>query len=122
MPLVDAYDHLLLAGAREIRRARSAADAERELARGFRPRVVLLELGADARRTEALAKRMASHPACAAVPIVGVSGDADRLHLTLLNGAAALSTPSQLADLIRVIEDLGLDLIATSAAEPALAC
>ncbi len=121
MPFVERHDHLLLAGAREIRRARSAAEAERELARGFEPRVVLLEIGANAPRGEAVARRMASHPACAAVPIVGISGDEQRLHLTLLNGAAAFSSSSQLADLMRVIEDLGLDVTAPGLEEPALA-
>ena len=122
MSFLDSHDHLLLAGSREIRRARSAADAERELARGFRPRVVLLEIGANAPRGEALARRMACHPACAAVPIVGVSGDEERLRLTLLNGAAALSSPSQLDDLLRVVEALGLDLGAPRVEEPELAC
>jgi CheY-like chemotaxis protein len=121
MPFLDTDQDVLLAGAREIRRARSAADAERELAGGFRPRVVLLDIGANAPRGEALARRMASHPACAAVPIVGVSGDDERLRLTMLNGAGALSSASQLADLLRVIEDLGLDVTAPGADERELA-
>ena len=118
MRYLDPDQDVLLAGAREIRRTRSADDAERELAGGFRPRVVLLDIGTDAPRGEAAARRMASLPACAAVPIVGVSGDEERIRLTMLNGAGALASASQLADLLRVIEDLGLDVTAPAVSAP----
>ena len=106
MPIPDAHEALLLAGAREIRHARTPAEAERELASGFRPSVVLLDVGANAARREAFAERVASHPACSAIPILGISGDDERLRLTLMSDVGALSNPSHLEELLRILEEL----------------
>ncbi len=110
MPIPEDHQALLLAGASEVRLARTPAEAERELSSGFRPSVVLLDVGANAARGEAFAERVASHPACSAVPILGVSGDEDRVRLTLMNDVAALSNPSRLPELLRILEELCLDL------------
>ncbi len=110
MPMTNGHQALLLAGASEIRLARTPAEVERELASGFRPSVVLLDMGANAARGEAFAERVASHPACAAIPILGISGDDERVRLTLMNDVDALSNPSHLPELLRILEDLCLDL------------
>ncbi len=110
MTMPDDHGSLLLAGTSEVRLARTPADAERELSSGFRPSVVLLDVGANAARGEAFAERVASHPACSAVPILGISGDDDRVRLTLMNAVAALSNPTRLAELLRILEELCLDL------------
>lgn len=109
MPIPDDQQ-ALLADASEIRLARTPAEAERELASGFRPSVVLLDMGANAARGVAFAERVASHPACAAVPILGISGDDERVRLTVMNHVDALSDPSHLPELLRILEDLCLDL------------
>ncbi len=110
MPIPEDQQALLLAGASEVRLARTPAEAERELSSGFRPSVVLLDVGSNAARGEACAERVASHPACSAVPILGISGDDERVRLTLMNHVDALSNPSHLAELLRILEELCLDL------------
>jgi hypothetical protein len=108
MPISDVHTAVLLAGAGGIRLARSPAEAERELASGFRPSVVLLDTAAG--RGTAYAEKVASYPACAAVPILGISGNHERLRLTLLNDVGALSDPGHLGELLRILEELCLDL------------
>lgn len=110
MPIPHSHEALLVDSAREIRLARTPAEAERELAGGFRPSVVLLDAGASAARREAFARRVASHPACSAVPILEVSCDDERLRLTLLNEPEVLWSPRRLEELIRILEELCLDL------------
>ncbi len=110
MTMPDDHRGLLLAGTSEVRLARTPADAERELSSGFRPSVVLLDVGTNAARGEAFAERVASHPACSAVPILGISGDDERVRLTLMNHVDALSNASHLAELLRILEELCLDL------------
>ncbi len=110
MPIPDDHQALLLAGASEVRLARTPAEAERALSSGFRPSVVLLEVGSNAARGEAFAERVASHPACSAIPILGISGDEDHVRLTLMNDVDALSNPSHLPELLRILEELCLDL------------
>lgn len=112
MPILDGHEVFLLKGASEFRLARTPAEVERELARGFRPSVVLLYVGANAARGWVLAQRLASHPACSEVPILKLSGDEERLRLTLMNEDASdlLSDPSQLEEVLGILEELCFDL------------
>ncbi len=105
MPTTEEPEAVLLAGSRGIRLARSAAEAERELASGFRPSVVLLDMRAG-RGGEAFVKRVAADPAYAAIPILGFSEGDDRLRFTLMNDACLAPDPAQLEELLRLLEEV----------------
>lgn len=111
MPILDEQEALLLAGARGFKLARTPAEVERELASGFRPSAVVLDVGSNTGRGRALAEKVASHPACKDVPILKLSGDQQRLRLTLVNDpGASLSDPARLEELLAVLEELCFDL------------
>ncbi len=111
MPILDEQETLLLAGARGFKLARTPAEVERELASGFRPSAVVLDVGSNAVRGRALAEKVASHPACKDVPILKLSGDQERLRLTLMNDLGALlSDPARLEELLGILEELCFDL------------
>lgn len=109
--MLNDNEVLLLAGSSEFRLARTLAEVERELARGFWPSVVLLGAGVSDARSRALAERVASRPACSEVPILKLSGDEERLRLTLVNEVGALlSDPPRLEELLRTLEELCFDM------------
>jgi hypothetical protein len=106
MAAPETHPAFLLAGSSELRLAHSAAEAERELAAGFRPSFMLLDLREDRGRGEAFVREVATHPDCSGIPILEISGTGQRLRFTLLNHLEALSRPSQLEELLRILEDV----------------
>ncbi len=97
---------VMLADGGEVRILDSAAQAERELAAGFRPAVVILGAAIQGAGATELARRMAGQ-AAPAIPVLTVSQDADRIRMTLLNDEAASSSgPERLEDLLRALEEL----------------
>ncbi len=97
---------VMLAEGGEVRFLDSAAQAERELAAGFRPAVVILGAAIRGAGATELTRRMADQ-AAPAIPVLSVSQDADRIRMTLLNDeAASPSGPEHLEVLLRTLEEL----------------
>jgi CheY-like chemotaxis protein len=105
MSMLEAHP-FLLASSSGIRLANSSAEAERALASGFRPSVVLLDVRADRAGGEAFARRVAADPTYSEIPILGITGSRDRLRLTLMNDACSLSSPSELPELLEILEEI----------------
>ena len=59
----------------QVQVAASIPEAERILADGFKPSVVVVDLQLDGERGETLIAKMRARPASRAVPIVALSGD-----------------------------------------------
>lgn len=99
-------DVVMLAAAREVRIVGSTREAEGELARGFRPAVVVLGAGVRAAAGNELSRTMARHPSQASIPVLALSGDADRVRLRLVsdNAAAQPPEPDQLEELLALLE------------------
>lgn len=72
-------DVLTMAGVDEVRGAASLDEAEQVLHGGFRPSAVILDLVLDGVGGEKLASDLKADPTRAAVPIIAVSGDPQRL-------------------------------------------
>ncbi len=98
----------MLAGVGETRVVGSAQEAQGALDDGFRPAVVLVGAEVAGPVAEALARRIGSGPARAAVPVLTASGSADRIRLTLVSEAAppAPSIPDQLAIVLGLLDEL----------------
>ena len=100
-------DVVVLAGAREVRIVCSTAEAERELAGGFRPAVVLLGSRLCGPGADEFARRLGADPARPAIPVLAVSGDGDWLRLTsLLGDPPPPAAPEELSSLLEVLEEL----------------
>jgi hypothetical protein len=100
-------DVVVLAGTSEVRIVESTTAAERELASGFRPAVVLLGSEVCGPGAADFARRMGAHPDRATIPVLAVSGSADRIRLTPLNEDLEPPTePEELCGLLQVLEDL----------------
>lgn len=100
-------DMVVLAGTSEIRVVESTLEAERELARGFRPAVVLLGSKICGPGAAEFARRMGADPERAAIPVLAVSGGADRIRFTALSDDLEPPTePEALSSLLQVLEDL----------------
>jgi hypothetical protein len=102
---------VVLAGADEVRVVGSTREAESELARGFRPAVVLLGAGVREAAGRALTREMERHPAQAAIPVLALSGDADRVRLRLVSRRedVAPPEPDELEALLALLEDFLAD-------------
>ena len=107
--MTSSDEALLLADAVEVRLSRSPAEAKRQLAGGFRPSVVLLDVRGET-RGDALVRRVTSDPSYSAIPVMGISGDGERLRCTLMNDVGAFSSLAHLRELLRILEKLCLDL------------
>jgi hypothetical protein len=93
---------VLLAGTREVRIVGSTADAERELAGGFRPAVVLVGSGVCGPGVAEFARRLgADRPP---IPVLAVSHDGEWLRLTALS--EDLRPPAEEEDLSGLLEVL----------------
>jgi DNA-binding response OmpR family regulator len=68
-------DLLVLSGVPVVQAARSTADAERLLERGFRPSLVILDLRLDGESGESFARRLRSDPTHGGMRIIALSGD-----------------------------------------------
>ena len=100
-------DVVMLAGTREVRVVESTAAAERALAGGFRPAVVLLGRELCGPGADEFARRLRSDPDRPAIPVLAVSGDGDRLRLTsLTDDPRPPATLEELSSLLEVLEEL----------------
>lgn len=100
-------DMVLLAGTTEVRTVRSTVEAERELASGFRPAVVLL--GSDLRGAGAseFARWIRSDPDRAGIPVLVISCDAGWVRITLVDEDVRVpARPEELTSILEVLEDL----------------
>ncbi len=97
-------DVVVLAGASEVRVVESTLEAERELASGFRPAVVLLGSKICGPGATDFARRMGADPERAAIPILAVLDGADRIRIRPLN--EDLEPPTELEALSRVLQVL----------------
>lgn len=100
-------DVVVLAGKGEIRIVESTLEAERELARGFRPVVVLLGSEVCGPGAADFARRMGADPERAGIPVLAVSSGADRIRITALD--QELGPPASLEDLsalLQLLEEL----------------
>lgn len=100
-------DRVVLAGADEVRIVDSTDDAERELAGGFRPAVVLLGSRLCGPGAAEFARRLGADPVRPAIPVLAVSGDGDWLRLTsLCEDLRPPAEPDELSSLLDVLEEL----------------
>ncbi len=100
-------DVVVLARAGEVRVVQSTLEAERELARGFRPAVVLLGSKICGAGAADFARRMGADPERAAIPVLAVLDGADRVRITPVNeDLEPPSEPEALSCLLQVLEDL----------------
>jgi hypothetical protein len=100
-------DLVVLAGTGEVRIVESTADAERELAGGFRPAVVLVGSHLCGPGAAELARRLGADPGRPSIPVLAVSGDGDRLRLTSVSDdLPPPSTPEELSRLLEVLDGL----------------
>jgi hypothetical protein len=105
-------DVVVLAGTREVRIVGSTVEAESELASGFRPAVVLMGPGVRARAREEFAVKLGNRPSQAKIPVLAVSGTADKLRLTLVSTDTDAPNPDALADVMMVLDELASELCA----------
>jgi hypothetical protein len=105
-------DVVVLAGIREVRIVDSTLEAESELARGFRPAVVLLGPGVRSPASQEFALQMGRHPSRASIPVLAVTGDEDRVRLTLVSGLDGSRSPGpeELSSIMMVLEELASEL------------
>ncbi len=98
---------VVLAGAREVRVLGSTAEAERALAEGFRPALVLLGRSRCGPEGAELARKLGADPTHPAVPVLAVTGDGDWLRLTALSDdLVPPAAPEELGRLLEVLEEL----------------
>ncbi len=98
---------VVLARVGEIRVVRSTLEAERELAGGFRPAVVLLGSKISGSGAAEFARRMGADPERAAIPVLAVLDGADRIRITPLNeDLEPPGEPEALSSLLQVLDDL----------------
>ncbi len=100
-------DVVVLAGRGEIRVVGSTLEAERELARGFRPAVVLLGSEVCGPGAVDFARRLGADPECAGIPVLAVSSGVDRIRITALD--QELEPPASLEELsalLQLLEEL----------------
>jgi len=100
-------EELVLAGAGEVRMVGSIAEAEREMARGFRPEVVLVGRCLGGRQARRLARAIRAGARRAEVPVLAISGDGGRVHITPVDGALEVpADPEELGGLLRALDHL----------------
>ena len=100
-------DVVVLAGTREVRVVASTTDAERELASGFRPAVVLLGSHVRGPAVAEFTRRMGADPERARIPVMAVSGEAGWIRITSLRDDLEPPTePDALGRLLEVLDDL----------------
>ncbi len=100
-------DVVVLAGAGEVRVVRSTLEAERELARGFRPAVVLLGSKICGDGAAEFARRLGADPERAAIPVLAILDGADRIRITPLNDdLEPPCEPEALSSLLQVLDEL----------------
>ncbi len=100
-------DGVVLARAGEVRVVQSTVEAERELARGFRPAVVLLGSSISGAGAAEFARRMGADPERASIPVLAVLDGADRIRITPLNQDLEPPTePEALSAVLEVLDDL----------------
>jgi hypothetical protein len=99
---------VVLARSAEVRVLGSAREAEGALRAGFHPAAVLLGAGGAGPGMADFTRRLSCDPARAGVPVLAVSGDADRIRMTLVSeGEGAIpSDPEALASLLELLEEL----------------
>ncbi len=102
-------DVVVLAGTREVRIVGSTREAESELASGFRPAVVLVGPGLQRPAAQAFAATLGARPSRAAIPVMRMSGDDDRLKLTLVEPAESPG-PEELSNILMVLDELANEL------------
>jgi hypothetical protein len=99
-------DVVVLAGTREVRVVASMSDAERELASGFRPGVVLLGSRVGGPGVADFARRMGADPE-GAIPVLSMSDEAGWIRITPLDDdLQPPGEPDALRNLLQVLEDL----------------
>ena len=101
--LLTMTDVLLLEGVAEVRVAVSIVEAERILADGFMPSVVLVDLQLDGERGETLITKLRASPTHGAVPIVALSGDYRSLRQLGTTVDRGILKPPDVDDLIAAI-------------------
>jgi hypothetical protein len=97
-------DDVVLAGGEGVRVLGSIWEAERELAGGFRPEVVLVGQRLRGRPARWLASAVRAR-AGQGIPVLAVSGDGGRVRITL-ESEAGPADPEELWSLLRVLDDL----------------
>lgn len=103
--IVDSLAEILTdEGADEVRGARSLAEAERILARGWIPSAIVLDLLLGDGRGETLLHHMHGNPALSRVPVIVVSGDQGALASISGRVARTLLKPVEPALVIRALE------------------
>lgn len=107
--LATLVDLLHLEDVSDVRTARTVPEAERLLAEGFAPQVIVLDLHLGGDRGEALAATLAATPAHCRIPIVALSGDHLALRRTAPAVARALLKPADPWALLQTIEELSGD-------------
>ncbi|HYD40038.1 MAG TPA: hypothetical protein VEB43_04355 [Anaeromyxobacter sp.] len=105
-------DVVVLAGVREVRIVGSTREAESELASGFRPAVVLLGPGLQRPAAQAFAATLGARPSRPRIPVMRMSGDDDRLKLTLVSPPEPAESPGpeELTDIMMVLDELATEL------------
>jgi hypothetical protein len=103
-------DEVVLAREGDVRIVGSTKEAERQLAAGFRPTVVLVGSRLCGPGVEELARRLHADPASMGVPVLSVAGQGGWLRLTAVNEAAeAPAAAEATASLLQVLEELCTD-------------
>jgi len=100
-------DAVVLAGTGEVRVVGSMTEAERELASGFQPAVVLLGSRLRGPAVAEFTRRMGADPQRAGIPVLAVSRDAGWIRITALRDD--LEPPAELdalGNLLQVLDDL----------------
>ncbi len=107
MTIQDLNGEVVLLARAEIRTVGSTADAALALANGFRADVVLLGASVCDAHAAAFARERAADPARAAILVLAVSDEGDRLRLTCLSDdLCARGLDEELGGLLTLLEDL----------------
>jgi two-component system OmpR family response regulator len=104
--LTTLRDVLLLEGVAEVQVAASIPEAERILADGFKPSVVVVDLQLDGERGETLIAKLRARPTSRAVPIVALSGNhisLRQLGTTVDRGILKPADPDELIAAVRAV-------------------
>ncbi len=103
-------DEVVLAREGEVRIVGSTREAERQLAAGFRPTVVLVGSRLCGPGVEEFARRLHADRASVGIPVLSVAGQGGWLRLTAVDEVAeAPAAAEATASLLQVLDDLCAD-------------